>query len=228
MNIIELNKIILGSEKEEIVCPLITKEDIEQFQNLLFVNSQIKSVFEACEDASSFYKGFADFASLIEKEKREDIFYAVKMGTYYQGIPNRLLYILRRLITAVGNRKLPNHIIELGDNLLVPYMKCDYISEAGKFTFKDILDNVCSQSVNLITDSAYSVKISGEVYEVFIPGVERVALLPADIGERLSYEDCLNLQYDFELGVHLNGVPLRTYGNRIGVILNDFDLVEVL
>ena len=152
----------------------------------------------------------------------------MKLGQYYKGIPNRLVYILKKLIKALNDRVLPNHIIELGESLLTPYARKNYISEYGRFTFKDILENICNQTITLLSDANYLVKISGEVYEVFISDVQRVALLPDDIAARLTYEDCLSLQYDPEKGVCLRDIPLRTWGNRLGVIKNDFDLVEVL
>lgn len=228
MSVIKLNEIIMNTDKEDVERIILSPEDIRNFQNLLAINSQVRKIFEAEEEASSFFKAYPDIAELTPKEKREDIFYAVKLEQYYKGVPNKLIYILKKLIKALDGRVLPNHIIELGEHLLTPYAKKNYVSEFGRFTFKDILENVCNQTITLLSDSNYLVKISGEVYEVYIPDMQRVALLPSDIASRLTYEDCLNLHYEPDKGVCLNGSPLRTWGNRLGILHNDFDLVEVL
>lgn len=226
MTFVEMNKQILRGSKEECSYPVVSLSEINKLHDILSINAKLKDAFDATEDGNYFFKTFPEIGKMLDKHVLIDVFYAYKMGKYYHGVPNKLIFILRKAFEAYGTKHV-NKALESCTALLKPYIGCIYKSSEGDYTIKDIIDNLCGYSTTLLTDANLKCDVGDNLYEVYISNVDRVAIIPRDIAERLSYEDCLNLEYSPELGIHLKGTPLRTIGGRFGVLFDDFDLSEV-
>lgn len=226
MNLLELNEKLLVGKKKAVKVPKITDSHLTEFKSLLAISRNMSSNFEVLEDANAFFKMFPDVKKLIGAKLCVEVFYACKLGYMYEGIPNKLLYILTKALNQ-NNREFVNLALNSAVNLLKPYADSSFTCGEEVVTTKDVIENIVGHSVQLITSSTPKVKLRG-YYEVYIPNVERIALFPIDIGDMLSYADCERLSFDIGKGIMLDDVPVRILNNRIGVTKDDFDLRDCI
>ena len=228
MNLIELNeKIMSSSGKKEVIVPPITDDDVSTFVKILSISSTIKDAANAYDDANSFFKAYPHIRDVVGKGKCVEVFYGYKLGVAYCEIPNKLAYIIKMARNEENNEELPNVALARVVNLLKTYADSSYKTESGVLTVKSIIDNVYGRDVKLLTDGTRKVK-NGSLWEIWVPDIERVAIVPEDIALMLSFDDLCSLHYDFKLGIALGDKPLRTFGDRIGITRNDFDLRECI
>lgn len=228
MKYIEFTHQITKGNKEACNYPVAGDDELQKFIDILSISNGIVDAVNSTEDANEFYKAYPSIKKVMNKATAVDIFYAYKLGNYFKGVPNKAVYILRRAKQEASNVKAVNTIIESCLALLKPYIQYEYVSEHGTFTLKDIIDTVFGYPVDLLTMSKLNIKIDDRMSELYVPNVDRVALIPADISLLLSFEDCLNIKYSYELGIHLSGTALRTFNGRYGILVSgsDFDLLE--
>lgn len=223
MNLIEFNNALLYSKKKQKSINVITTEEVKQFQELLLIGKDVMNTFDSLEDSQSFYITYPSIKKIMGKNAVE-CFYASKLKMLYKGVPNKLIYILLKAIKKYGKDN-----INLALNSVIDYVKSyaedEYTYDDETYSVKDIIESLTGHSVKLITDSVRAVQVN-DYYEVWIPDVCKVALIPEDIVKSIDSKDLENLEYSSTLGIHLNGVPLRTFNDRLGVTKNDFDLRE--
>lgn len=226
MNLIELNDIILSKKKEHTDVYRVTDEDIELFQKVVFMEKSSKVLFEQVDDSNYFFGVYPDIKKIIGSNKCVECFYAIKLGRWMDGIPIKLQYILRKVFETY-DRKYVNVGLNSAVGLLKNYASLSFDVDGEEYTIKDVIENVCNSTVKLLNSSVNKVQI-GNVYEIYIPDAERVALIPYDIGSKLSYEDCDRLRFDIKTGITFRGIPIRTFGDRLGITKDDFDLRECI
>lgn len=226
MKTIELFESIYSKAGKDVEFPVITKDDVDKFHSLLEINSCIKVAFDETDSATSFYNAFPDIKKLIGTPIASEVFYAYKLGHFYTGIPNKLVYVLFTTFKTT-DFTLPNLVIWKVSKELDKFADKIYNYEDKKFTVKSIIENVYGKSANIISESSYKCLNDG-FYEVYISNVDRIAILPKDIGEALSDEDCRRLEYDKNKGIVLGDTPIRRLNGRLGITLDDFDLRGVI
>lgn len=230
MNLIEFNDDQLSGKKvKKSFKKPPTLEDINMFQKLIHMQKDIENAYELTDDSNSFFTAYPDIKKIMEATIGTECFYACKLNTLFQGVPNRVVYVIKKAVEKYGIDS-PNKIL----NSVLPYINAYSNSEFtdGEETFlvKDILENIIGKPCQLLTDSVR--KVYGgkneicEWDEVWVPTANVVALIPKDIIDLISVEDCRRIDYDKKLGIHLDGVPLRTFNNRMGITKYEFDLRE--
>ena len=225
MNLVEMNEAILTGSKKQQKVPVFNQEQLIGFKKLLKVSNVIEGVYEETEDSNSFFSMFPDIKKVAGGSVSVEMFYAAKTGFYYPGVPARLIYILNKLF-AGGKYESINASLNSAIKLLQLYCKSSWKYGEETVTMKDVIENITGKSVTLLTVSVPKTDANG-VYEVWVPNVERVALLPQHIYEKLSYQDCEKIEYTPD-GLSLNGMLLRTFSDRLGITKSDFDLRECL
>lgn len=226
MNTIEFYDKIVNGKGIEVDYPVITNDDVRKFYELLQVNDSIKLAADKTESSVAFYTAFPDIKKLIGAPIASEVFYAYKLGFIYSGVPNKLVYILYKAFKET-DMKYPNLILWKAFKDVKSFVDRVYVSDKGKFTFKTILENVYGSSANIISSTTYKC-LNNDVYEIFIESEDRIALVPKDIGDCLSEEDCRAITYDPALGLVLNETPIRRLNGRLGITFDDFDLREVI
>lgn len=227
MNLVEMNKAIMSKKRNEVVIKnQITQGDILLFYDMLNISKNIQTLFDSIDDSNTFFKIYPDFKKVLTNGKAVECFYAVKKGNIWEGVPMRLVYILTKAFESNG-KELVNVTLNTATGLLAPYASDTYVYNDSKLTIKDIIDNVVGKSSKLLTASNPIVKYK-DCVEVFIPNANRVAVLPNDMVEYVTVDNCNTLQWDKTNGVTVEGVPLRTLNNRLGITRNDFDLRECI
>lgn len=226
MNLLELNDKILISKKKTVNVPTFSDDKLKEFKEIISISMNMKNSFQMLDDSNAFFKAFPDVKKVLGVKICTEIFYACKLGYYYEGVPAKLVYILQKAIVNHG-KEYPNVTLNSAVNLLKPYACAQYKCNNNIVTVKDVLDNVFGYSVQLLTTAKTKIK-PGLYWEVFIPDVERVAIMPDDIASMISYGDCDKLSFDFRKGIMLEDVPVRTMNGRVGITKNDFDLRECI
>lgn len=226
MNLLGLNDSILYGKKEKVKYMEVTDEQLVLFQQLINVDQTVKQVFDSTDDVISFLSVYPDIKQIMSQSVAVECFYATKLGYLYPGVPMRLVFILSKAFKEFG-KDYVNRTLNIIHKFLAPYAGNEYVCGEDTFDLRDIIENILGRSVNLLTESKRKIQ-SGDCCEVFIPGVDRVALVPKDIMDRISLTDCENLKFDEKLGITIYDTPLRTFGVRLGITKSDFDLRECI
>lgn len=236
MNLADFNNRISEDvdQLELLKVPPITNANVKTFLSTIAASNSVVSVFKATDNVASFYDKckVADAIEIGEDvaptatERRAaliEIFYAAKLGYYLKGVPSRLVYILHKA-KEMGWTPYVNRQLERVLPLIQTYAE-KYFEGTEKYNVQDVINSEWRINANLLTNVNFKIEYE-DGWEVWLPKVERVAVLPKDMGEMLSFKDCERIEYDTRNGLTLDGTPLRVLGARIGVTKDDFDLRE--
>lgn len=226
MNLLEFNDKVLISKKDTVNVPKFDKDKLIEFKELIAIDDRIVNTFEHIDDSNAFYKIYPDVKKVLGAKICVEVFYACKLGFYYDGVSSKLVYILSKAIKDYG-KDYPNLTINTAIKLLKTYAGAQYKYNGDIIGVKDILDNLFGRNIQLLTSAKKKVK-AGDCWEVYIPGIERVALMPEDIASMISYGDCDKLSFDINTGIMLGDIPVRTLNGRVGIVRDDFDLRQCI
>lgn len=227
MNLIELNdKMLINKDKKKVVIPEFGQADVDEFRRLVHSSKSVGNSFDTSDDSTSFFAVYSDVKKCVGKDVAEELFYAAKLGFFYPGIPSRLAYILNRMTREYGVATV-NESLSRCVKLLSPYVGDLYESNGVEVSLKDVIENFVGGPIKLLTSSVRKVKATN-CYEVYVPNVERVALLPGDIANSLPYAECAKITFDRNQGLVIGDLVLRTMNNRLGITKDDFDLREAM
>jgi hypothetical protein len=226
MSLIDLNNAIIYGKKKVTCVPKISNEDLILFKNTLAISALMTNVYNNTDDANSFFTVYPSVKQIIGTKKCVECFYACKLGYYIEGVPSKLVYIVNKIFKE-NDKRFVNKSLNTALPLLKPYVNCQFKGTNDDYTVKDIIENACGHSVKLLTPAELKVQV-GTDWEVFIPNVERVALLSDELGSQFSYQDCERLEFKKDLGIVLGNIPIRTLNNKLGVVKDDFDLRECI
>lgn len=227
MNLIEFNdKLLKKRGKTPVSIPALSKEEKEVFNDLIMCNKNVRNAFDATNSDVSFYGTYPDIKKIVGKERSVELFYAYKMNQDFPGVPNKAVFVLRLAARKYGVTNT-NLIINSVLQYLAPYAEQSYEIDGETYTIKDVVENITGKNATLLTDSVRKVKTPDkDVYELWIPDVNRVAVVPSDIAALITDDDAYKLTYDKKVGIVLNGTPIRTFNNRLGITQFDFNLEE--
>lgn len=227
MSVIEMNTLLVSKKGlKETEVRLLPQEVLTEFVECVNINDTIQSDFEVTNNHNSFFANYNNILKIVGKEYASDCFYAVKLGSYFKGVPNKVAYFLEQALQAYENTFV-NSAFGCVYSILKPYEDKLFCSEAGQFTIKDIAENIIGRAVDLITIDIPKVK-AGNFYEIWVPTEKRVAIVPEDIGNTLSYENIEQLTFSTDKGICIGDTPIRTLNGRFGITSHDFDLRECI
>lgn len=224
MYIIELNNRIRGNELEEgsVLEKIVGLEGyLMEFLEIFKAFDGVKARYQATESAVEFLKACPVVTKFYGKKViAEEVFYAMKVGYFYPGVPSKLTYFVKK---ALQKYDTPNKAIsKVARNLWAPYLKRGVLPDG--VTVKTVIDNICGYETRLLLDSDRAV-VNGNAIEVYVPDVDEVLVLPKEYGTDVrGREDLLTVQYDKEKGVKIQGHLFRTMHGKVGVVMDDFDL----
>lgn len=227
MNLIEMNdRLLVNKDRRQVTVPEATQEKCDLFRRLVESSKTATNMFNSLEDANAFFAIFPDLRKILGTGVCVEVFYACKLKYAYDGVPARLVYILNKAFTH-GSQVHVNATLNTVTALLKPYVNDVYTVNGETATVKDIIENVLGRSVKLLTSSVRKVKAT-DCFEVYVPNVERVALLPPDIANMLPVAECEKIRFDREKGLVIDNVIIRTLNNRLGITRDDFDLIKCI
>lgn len=191
-------------------------EAFETLKELLPAMPLLKKTFDSCESATDFFKAYPTFKEIGQNS--EEAFYRLKLGMKVDGVPSRIIFILRKAIKENGT-EFPNLALQSVYKLLSQYDDYTFMNDGREITLIDIVEYAFGKPVRLTT--ARRLRVDNEV---FISDANRIAIIPDDILEivkgDITYEPNRGLlgEVDGQL------IELRILSDRIGVTLDDFDL----
>ena len=228
MTLIELNKIVEGNYAEEMTeaskqkYRCATDQELQLFKSMLMMDAAYQNALKMTESHKEFYETYSFFRLSFPDEIKEDLFYATKLGFRYEGIPTRLVYLLRK---ALLTHDSPNLAISA-----INKMSWGRFLKRGSLpngvTIKMIVENLLGESYDTILDYRLKVKYK-RWYEVYVSNVDRIALLPEEIAQQIEETDIRSIMYTKDVGLTLYEKPLRTFGSFYGIISHEFDLRKI-
>lgn len=223
MNLIQMNdKLLVNKERKLVKVPEVTQELCDEYRRLMNASKSLLHVYETVEDATAFYVMYPSITKIYGSHLANELFYASKLSFLYPGVPCKLSYILNKIFKECGVVHV-NDALSRGVKLVQPFVNDTYQCNGDEITVKDVIENFVGGPVKLLTSSVRKVK-AADCSEVFVPNVERVALLPADIANVLPYAECEKIEFDKQKGLVIGDVIVRCMNNRLGVTKDDFDL----
>ena len=185
-------------------------------KEILAASPRIKQVFDSCESASDFFKLYTSFKDM--GLNTEEAFYRLKLGMKVDGVPSRIIYILRKAIKENGT-EFPNLTLQSVYKLLAQYDDYTFVNNGNEITLINIVEYVFGKPVKLTTARRHRVD-----NEVYVPNVNRIAIIPDDMLElvkgEISYEPSRGLIGEVDGAM----IELRILSDRLGVTTDDFDL----
>lgn len=226
MYVIELNDKIRGNNLEEAKALYAVgklEDYLNDFAEVLRAFEGIRARFGATEVASEFLSACPMVVTFMGKKAiAEEVFYAMKTGYFYPGVPAKLTYFIKKALQMYDTPNLA--VSKVARNLWTPYLKKGLLPDG--VTIKTVIDNICGYETRLLLDSDRAV-VNGSAIEVYVPDVDEVLVLPKEYAEDVRGRDDLQtVMYDKAEGVKIRGHLFRTMHGKIGVTLDDFDLRE--
>lgn len=176
----------------------------------------IRDTFKDCESAVDFYKAFPSFK--FTGNNSEEAFYRLKLGMKVDGVPSRIIYILRKAIKAHGT-EFPNLTLQSVYKLLAQYDDFTFENDGNEITLINVVEYAFGKPVKLIT--ARRPRVDNEVY---VANANRIAIIPDDILELVKGEITFEPSRGLLGEVDNQLVELRILSDRLGVTTDDFDL----
>lgn len=191
-------------------------EAYELLKEVIPAMQRVKQAFNDCESAADFYKAFPSFKTLGANS--EEAFYRLKLGMKVDGVPSRIIYVLRKAIKANGT-EFPNLTLQSVYKLLAQYDDYIFENDGNEITLINIVEYAFGKPIKLIT--ARRPRVDNEVY---IPSADRIAIIPDDILELVKGE--ITFEPSRGLLGNIDGklIELRILSDRLGVTIDDFDL----
>lgn len=227
-NVLEINKkasgkydLSDGTSKPIATC---TDNDVELFRTLLKVNEACTKVFTQTESSKEFFKAVPLIADYLKEANKtavmEDMFYSTKLGFYYEGIPSKLVFILKK---SLFKYKTPNAALAAIYPMSIQnFLKQGALPEG--ITIKTIMEACLSKQIELL--SSFKRKVSYEgLCEIYVANTNRVLVAPEEMMRELSSRNDLEaVEYIEGVGVCVKNKLLRTFGGKFGIVTDEYDL----
>lgn len=230
MTLLELNEVLRGNydgqEETKRGVPTVEQKEVEEFLKMFSIEESIKTVFDMTENYVEFYNVFPWMKLCFSPIKAKELFYAAKTEILYQDVPPTIIFLFKKAIQQFEGKYVNLAISKIERKMLYPYLKDGILPD--DITYNDVLDNIVGRKVKLIRESCPCVNVDG-VTELYVSNVDSVALVPTEmLAEVTDLEGLVSAYYDKEKGIMIKDIPIRTFGGRIGLTRNDFDLRSCL
>lgn len=223
MKITELNMMMEGvglpKGKELARVPNLA-DRVHEFSEVLLAFEDVRTRFGLTESVKEFADSSPVLKTFFKREVLEEVFYATKTGYFFEGVPSRLTYLLKK---ALQSYDTPNKALaSINGSRLLPYLKQGVLPEG--VTVRTVINNICGYDVRLLTEAKLAVQNMNTI-EVYVPGVDMVLVLPKEYeGVVGSWSDLETVCYEKGRGVLIRGQLFRTMYGRLGITEDDFDL----
>lgn len=218
---------ILGKKytEGEIVEPArMSEEDVKELKRLLAIHPTAVQNLSLISSPKLFYTKEPDMKNDIPPAKREEYFYAAKIGKVALTVPSKLIYFIELAIKEYGS---PNYFLYLmQENDLDSVFSKGYLS--GGMTVKDVIANLSkSPSYLPLAEGRYKSVTGENQVDIFIEEENAIAMLPKDLSDVLSFADIQKLRVENKC-IKLQGKPIAQLGNYVGVVNSTYDLRNII
>lgn len=224
MKITEYAPYILGevTTRQGLVEPYrLTTERFNEYFDIFAKSRTADQVMRVCESSKAFFYVEDTLKRYVSKEERDEFFFSIKNGFFYEGVPSISLY---KILKAYNLYKLPNLIFKIFSKTACDVFFTDnHLS--NDICWRDIICNVISDSYKPVTD--VDVKVRYEDFsEVYIAADDMIAAIPNEIADSLSFEDIKGLHSECGSLRNANGQSLCAVGESY-IACPTFDLRRI-
>lgn len=226
MTLLELNSIISGKYKEEWKnnkkIRTIERDELDSFKRLLAISDVYQqAIIKQTESDEEFYEAYPLLAEVVPKEIQEDVFYAVKLGFFFEGVPCKLVYLLKKALMQYDTVNVA--ISSIDTRAWGRFLKAGSLS--NNVTIQRIIENLKGSQVSLLNEFNRKVDAGKGLYEIYVENTDRVVVVPEDIANVIeSIDDLRNVNYVKGVGVCVYETPLRTMSGRVGITVDEYNL----
>lgn len=226
MSYLDLVQVVKGDYKESKDVAgrytLTTENDLKQFKNMLQIDNSYFEGLKKTDSFKEFYEAYELFEKTFDPKLQEDIFYSTKLGFFFEGVPSRLVYLLKK---AIDKNPTPSLALQS-----ISVLAWDRFLKKGSLpediTIKDVLDAIYGYETKLIDE--LQLRVRHESFsEIYVKNVDRICLLPNAIADQFDLKDLDTLEYVPKQGVCFDGVPVRFFDGRNGITLDEFDMRDI-
>lgn len=184
-----------------------SREDYARWVDTLELSPTGKAVLEYTEDSANFFFVEKDLAMIIPSEQQIECFYALKNGFVAPNCPSRFIYFASRIFDRY---QVCNLIAPMLPNPVGKEIDCRNYFGAD-YTAVDVLRNFVHEGFQPITPIKLIVDC-GDWFEAYAPRLDKLVILPTDIGKKLTSDDMEYVDLSPEKGLTLDNVPLEAIG----------------
>lgn len=221
-SLLEINDMFkLKGLANDTVTELSTIEEVQDFKQLLLLSPAIEKNFLSTSSAVEFFKSAPELQKGLSKVKKMDLFYAAKSDMLLEKVPSYIVYFINQ---AYKKCNYPNLTVS---RLSLSLIK-EFISMLPEgISLLNVLENIAGQRAELFNSAVRKTEFKG-VYELYIPNIDKVAIIPKAIADEINtIDDYQSVQYVKGVGVCLGSIPLRVFNGALGIVCNEFNLLEV-
>lgn len=221
-SLLEINDMFkLKGLANDTVTDLSTAEEVQDFKKLLLLSPAIEKNFLSTSSAVEFFKSAPELQKGLSKIKKMDLFYAAKSDMLLEKVPSYIVYFINQ---AYKKCNYPNLTVS---RLSLSLIK-EFISMLPEgISLLNVLENIAGQRAELFNSAVRKTEFKG-VYELYIPNIDKVAIIPKAIADEINtIDDYQSVQYVKGVGVCLGSIPLRVFNGALGIVCNEFNLLEV-
>lgn len=221
-SLLEINDMFkLKGLANDTVTELSTIEEVQDFKKLLLLSPAIEKNFLSTSSAVEFFKSAPELQKGLSKVKKMDLFYAAKSDMLLEKVPSYIVYFINQ---AYKKCNYPNLTVS---RLSLSLIK-EFISMLPEgISLLNVLENIAGQRAELFNSAVRKTEFKG-VYELYIPNIDKVVIIPKAIADEINtIDDYQSVQYVKGVGVCLGSIPLRVFNGALGIVCNEFNLLEV-
>lgn len=198
-------------------------EDLEEFVNLLEVHPMAKKNIAVTKMPRLFYTREPDLANDIPARKREELFYAYKLGFASPAVPAKLLYLAKYAYEEFGS---PNMLFKVAfEKDLKTFFSKGYLNE--EYTVRDVICSITNlQDYMALEEGRNAVKI-GNHWDIYIKSEDAIAMIPEELKNILSYSDIENIELKNNK-LCIGDKPICQLGRYVGAVNSVYDLRDLL
>lgn len=199
------------------------EEDRQEMLKIFDMSLTAKINLEALDDSAKFYENERDIENLIAPEKREEYFYTMKNNDIITPVISaKALFYMKKCYKEFGSM---NYFVKVCPKTLLKRIFSKGYIEDG-FTFLDVVRSFVDINYEPVKDVSRVVK-NGANYDIYIPSIDNIAVVPKLIGEAITEDDVDDIELKDNV-LYLAGRELKSLRGYRGItsgILNISDVI---
>lgn len=200
-----------------------TEEDLKEASELLEKHVTAADNLKVMHSPKLFFSREVDFSNDLPKHKREELFYALKLGYASTVAPAKLIWYIETAVKEYGS---PNFLFKIAlEKDMQDFLSEGYLSDG--YTVRDVICSVAKlPNYTPLSEGKLAVQI-GDHWDLYIHDTDAIAMVPADLKELLSHDDISKLKVKSQK-IYIGDKPVCQLGRYIGAVNSCYDLRRLL
>lgn len=197
----------------------LTESVFQDFWNQLNMQPLYKTLLDVHRYYKDFFNAAYELGKLFPEEIHEDLFYAAKVGYFYDGIPSYLVYTIKECLTEY---KCPNLIVKMIPH---PHLRKYFSNGTLSKTLYDVIASEFGKDYQVLDDNHLISRYEeDEIAEIYIPKEDMVAIVPIQLANVVQPDFIESLELYEDGLASPDGVYLNKLAGYHGVCNSYYDL----